>query len=433
LDQTQKFPDLILAADVNAADDVATPRFTSGTLLSDRVRIGTADPSTRFFPDASAPPPYVRDLHSSMILSQSQFGESSSVTDMIRTPFFPHVATVVVTLPRYQLENILPCQLQLTLVNNGQFMYMNHSESRPSLAPAPTALSMITLDILPHVSRHFRDRRDTELFSAQLELSSELLQAFAASEGLPASQTTSPEFNNYRFSVNYLPRTNFSAQNYSCPAEPQFSVQYAEVLSIIEPASDRVHVPNRNKYPSPPFQVVLSSPTFQMVVQVVAVLPSSLYIPPFTASKLLLAKPISFYFYHSYTDALELVFPAMIGPVLIGFPALLGRASWSCDLSHYNDSLVCDCGCLSRDPDCDNPANPVQGCDDGFVCAQDGRCVTQGADTVYVSNACQNIITPGAPFTSGRAYTQATEASSSCPVCSNDILFNQVICCTFYW
>ncbi len=134
----------------------------------------------------------------------------------------------------------------------------------------------------------------------------------------------------------------------------------------------------------------------------------------------------------SYIDALELVFPAMIGPVLIGFPALLGRASWSCDLSLYNDTKVCDCGCLSRDPDCDNAANPVHGCADGLVCAQDGRCIAQDADSVYVSNACQNIITPGTPFTSGRAYTSATATSSSCPVCPNDMLFNQVILCTFY-
>jgi hypothetical protein len=286
LDQTQKFPDLILAADLNAVDDAATTRFTSGTLLSDRVRIGTADLSTRLIPATSAPPPYVRDLHSSMILSQTHLGESSYVSNITRTPFFPHVATVVVALPRYQLEHISPCQLQLTLVNNGQFMYMNHSESRPSLAPAPELLSMKTLDISPHVSRHFPDRSHTELFSAQIELSGELLQAFAASEGLPASQTTSPEFNNYRFSVNYLPRTNFSVQNYSCPAEPQFSVHYAQVLSIIEPTSDRVHVSIRNVYPSPPFQMVLSSPSFQIVVQVIAIRSSSLYVTPFTASNL---------------------------------------------------------------------------------------------------------------------------------------------------
>jgi hypothetical protein len=116
----------------------------------------------------------------------------------------------------------------------------------------------------------------------------------------------------------------------------------------------------------------------------------------------------------------------MIGPVVIGFPALLGRASWTCDLSHYNDSHVCDCGCSSRDPDCDNLANPVRGCADGLVCAHDGRCITQGADTVYASGACQSIIAPGTFLTSGRAYSSATEATSSCPVCPNDLLFDQV-------
>jgi hypothetical protein len=281
LDQTEKFPDLVLAADANAADYGATPRLTSGTLLSDRVRIGTADPSTRYIPDASAPPPYVRDLHSSMLLSQSHLGQTSSVSDITRTPFFPHVATIIVALPKYQLEDISPCQLQLTFVNNGQFIFMNHSESRPSLAPAPMLLSMQSLDIIPHVSRQFLERRDTELFSAQIELSSEYLQAFAASQGLTASEITSAEFNNYRFSVNYLPRTNISVQNYSCPSEPQFSLHYAQSLSIIEPTSDKVHVPFRNVYPSPPFQIVLSSPSFQIAVEVVAIRPSSLYVTLF--------------------------------------------------------------------------------------------------------------------------------------------------------
>jgi hypothetical protein len=138
------------------------------------------------------------------------------------------------------------------------------------------------------------------------------------------------------------------------------------------------------------------------------------------------------FFCRSYTDALELVFHAVIGPIVIGFPALLGRASWSCDLSLYNDSNVCDCGCSSHDPDCDDVANPVHGCADGLVCAQDGKCITQDADSVYVSSACQNIITPGTFFTSGRAYTSAIEASTSCPVCPNDIIFNQVIFCDLY-
>ncbi len=275
-DQTRKFPDLIRSGDSKGTEDGASSRFTSGALLFDRVPIGTADPSTRLMPDDSAPPPYVRDLHSSMILSETRLGESSYVSDTLRTPFFPHLATIVVELPRYQLEDILPCQLQLTFVNNGQFIHMNLSEGRPALAPAPSLLSMKTLDIVPRVSRHFRDRSNTELFSAQIEMSGERLQAFASSEGLSASQATSPEFNNYRFSVNYLPRTNFSVQNYLCPAEPQFSVHYAQVLSIIEPTSDRVHVPAHNVYPSPPFQIVLSSPSFQIVVQVITVNPSSL-------------------------------------------------------------------------------------------------------------------------------------------------------------
>jgi hypothetical protein len=92
---------------------------------------------------------------------------------------------------------------------------------------------------------------------------------------------------------------------------------------------------------------------------------------------------------------------------------------------------VCDCGCSTRDPDCDNVANPVRGCADGLVCARDGRCITQDtlsvADSVFASSACKDIKIPGTYFTSGRAYTNAADASAFCPVCPNDLLFNQVV------
>ncbi len=112
---------------------------------------------------------------------------------------------------------------------------------------------------------------------------------------------------------------------------------------------------------------------------------------------------------------------------MLSSPQLLGRSSWTCDLSSYNDSRVCDCGCSSRDPDCDTAANPVHGCADGLICSYDGRCITQDADTVYASSACQDLKFPGTFMTSGRAFIQQAQASSNCPVCPGDLLFNQVI------
>ena len=279
LDQTRKFRDLILSTNSNVTAAAAASR-SRGTLLQDRVPKGAVDPSTRVFADAFAPPAYVRDLHSSMILSHSSVGESSYISDMIRAPFFPHVATLIVAIPRYQLEKILPCQLQLTLLNNGQFLHMNHVENRPALAPAPSHLAMNILDVVPRVSKTFSDRGIVDMFSMQIEMSSDRMSAFAATEGLSASQVSNPEFNNYRFSVNYIPRTNVTVQDYSCPSEPLFSVHYAKLLSLLEPSSDRVHVPGFNAYPSPPFQMVLSSYSFQIVVEVVSIKSSSLYTSP---------------------------------------------------------------------------------------------------------------------------------------------------------
>ena len=294
LDQTQMFPDLILAAHSNVTDDSLASRLNRGALLSDRVPMGAVDPSTLVMPDASAPSAFVRDLHSSMVLSHSNVGKSSEMSGTIRKPFFPHMATLIVALPRYQLEDILPCQLQLSFVNNGQFMYMNHAEKRPALAPAPSHLAMKILDIIPRVSNNGRDRNEVELFSVQIEMSGERLRAFAAAEGLSASEASSPEFNNYRFSVNYLPRTNVSVQNYSCPTEPQFSANYAKLLSLIEPFSDRVHLPIMNAYPLPPFQIVLSSSRFHIVVDVASIKSSSLY-PSLFLTKPLKMHPLNYF------------------------------------------------------------------------------------------------------------------------------------------
>ena len=279
LDQTQKFTDLVRAPDSNGmGPDSSLRLFTRGTLLSDRIPIGTADGSTRLMPDAFAPPPYVRDLHTSIISSLSAVhrGEPSFISDIFATPFFPHVSTLVVTLPRHQLKDLSPCQLQLTLVNSGQFIYMNHTENRPAFAPIPSHIAMTTLDINPRVPKHFPDKSVTEMFSMQIEMSGERWRAFVANQGLSSTEAASSEFNNYRFSVNYLPRTNFSVQNYSCPIEPQFSLNYAKVLSPLEPSSASVHVSNSSVYPLPPFRIVLYSTDFDFVVEVAAIKTSSL-------------------------------------------------------------------------------------------------------------------------------------------------------------
>ena len=439
LDQTRKFPDLILAADSTVPDDGATSPLTRGALFTDRVPLGAVDPATLVMPDTSPPPAhtspppaYVRDLHSSMMLSSVNPSQSADVYRIITKPFFPHVATLIVALPTYQLEDILSCQLQLTFVNNGQFMYMNHSEKRPALAPAPSHLAMKVLDINPHVSKNFRDRSNIEMFSAQIEISDNDMRAFAAAEGLSALEANSPEFNNYRFAVNYLPRSNISIQNYSCPTELQFSVHYAKLLSLVEPSADRAHVSMINAYPSPPFQIVLSSSSYQILVDIVSVKSSSMYYPHFLSHTQSFTYPRPYFcaplfLSPRYPNAIELVFSTFIGPVILRSSELLGRGSWSCDLNLYNDSRVCDCGCSSRDPDCDNLANPVHGCSDGLVCSHDGRCITQDADAVYASSACQDIKLPGSFYTSGQAYSNLAATSSSCPVCPLDLLFNQVI------
>ncbi len=428
IDRTLKFPGLVLASDSNVTDDAAAAsRSSRGTLLSDRVPIGTVDMSTRVLPDSSTPPSYVRDIHSSMSLAALHPDESSDVSYILKAPFFPHVATLVVALPRDQLEAISPCQLQLSLVNNGQFLHMHHAGNRPALAPAPSHLAIKIIDIFPRVPTRFRSQRVSELFSVQIEMSDAHMQAFAATQGLSSSEASSSEFNNYRFSVNYLPLSNFSYQNYSCPTEPQFSVQYAKLLSPVLRSSDTIHVPMSYTYPSPPFQIVLSSERFRFVARVVSIKSSSMYPPPphlpphpnteqITTTLLLLNC--------SFSNALELGFPNSLGPTVLGSSEMLGRTSWTCDLDHYNDSRVCDCGCSSYDPDCDRPSSPVYGCSDGLMCSGDGRCVT--SDDVYASSACEDIKIPGSHYTSGRVHIDATETSTSCPVCPNDMLFHQV-------
>jgi hypothetical protein len=277
-DQTQKFADLTLATGSNAIDDSTAPLTTHGAYLFDRIPLGSVDPSTASVGEAAAAP-CVRDLHSSMLLSSSTRDEWTFASEVLKMPFTPHVATLIVSVPSHQLESISPCQLQITFINNGQFIYLNHSENHPPLAPAPSFLAMKILDILPRPIKYFRDNSATELFSLQIEMSSERLRAFALKSALSDSEARSPEFNNYRFSVSYLPRTNFSFQNYTCPTEPQFSIRYAKLLSNLEPLSRSVHVAASIPYPSPPFQVVVSSEAFQFVAVVSSKVPGA-YLPP---------------------------------------------------------------------------------------------------------------------------------------------------------
>jgi hypothetical protein len=50
-------------------------------------------------------------------------------------------------------------------------------------------------------------------------------------------------------------------------------------------------------------------------------------------------------------------------------------STWGCDPSYYDAGDGCDCGCGSFDPDCDDEAQELFGCEPGRVCGPDGRCV----------------------------------------------------------
>ncbi len=49
-------------------------------------------------------------------------------------------------------------------------------------------------------------------------------------------------------------------------------------------------------------------------------------------------------------------------------------SAWYCEPDKWEDGQVCHCGCGFGDPDCDNPALPVEGCEGGARCGDDGLC-----------------------------------------------------------
>lgn len=55
---------------------------------------------------------------------------------------------------------------------------------------------------------------------------------------------------------------------------------------------------------------------------------------------------------------------------------------WTCNPAYYNEqppaTEYCDCECGAVDPDCSNPANPVDGCLAGEVCNAQGLCEAGG-------------------------------------------------------
>lgn len=48
-------------------------------------------------------------------------------------------------------------------------------------------------------------------------------------------------------------------------------------------------------------------------------------------------------------------------------------ATWYCEAGQWGDGATCHCGCGDADPDCADPALPVEGCD-GARCGADGAC-----------------------------------------------------------
>ncbi|MDW8361209.1 MAG: serine protease [Myxococcales bacterium] len=55
-----------------------------------------------------------------------------------------------------------------------------------------------------------------------------------------------------------------------------------------------------------------------------------------------------------------------------------GGGVWLCSPEYYGTSDGCDCECGTRDPDCDDPSQPVLNCPDGYLCGgPSGTCVDE--------------------------------------------------------
>jgi hypothetical protein len=75
-----------------------------------------------------------------------------------------------------------------------------------------------------------------------------------------------------------------------------------------------------------------------------------------------------------------------------GFCGNIVPAEWTCAPERYYDDVTCDCGCGTRDLDCDFGDLPVAGCNDGEQCSSDQRCV---AEAINESCATAELVTPG--------------------------------------
>ena len=47
---------------------------------------------------------------------------------------------------------------------------------------------------------------------------------------------------------------------------------------------------------------------------------------------------------------------------------------WGCSAAYYDSDDGCDCDCGAYDPDCDDPAQTLYGCEDGEACNAEGLC-----------------------------------------------------------
>ena len=70
--------------------------------------------------------------------------------------------------------------------------------------------------------------------------------------------------------------------------------------------------------------------------------------------------------------------------------------AWTCDTADYGDGTACNCMCGVPDPDCANPALPIEGCAAGQVCDGTGMCQDPPPN-----DTCQTavVLTLGTPVT----------------------------------
>ncbi|PIE05842.1 MAG: hypothetical protein CSA75_02645 [Sorangium cellulosum] len=83
---------------------------------------------------------------------------------------------------------------------------------------------------------------------------------------------------------------------------------------------------------------------------------------------------------------------------------------WTCNPHHLGNQWGCDCNCGAWDPDCDDPSQKTYGCEEGQSCVQPGVC--DGVPTAWTCDATQ--------------YDDGTECNCNCGTgdsdCSDDTL-----------